>query len=50
MATISNCFISGTFNGLTFYVVKGRQLVRTKTSIDKQRFYNDPACANTVNG
>ncbi len=45
MASISNCFVSGTFNGLTFYVVNGRQLVRTKTSINKQRFLSYPAFA-----
>ncbi|RTL54366.1 MAG: hypothetical protein EKK39_04440 [Sphingobacteriales bacterium] len=43
MATIPYQFISGTFNGLTFYVVNGRQLVRTKTSINQQRFNTDPA-------
>ena len=45
MATIPYTFLSGTFNGLTFYVVNGRQLVRSKTSIDKKRFYSDPAFA-----
>ena len=45
MATITYTYISGTFNGLTFYVVNGRQMVRTKTSINKKRFYADPAFA-----
>lgn len=45
MATIPYTFISGTVNGLTFYVVNGRQLVRSKTSINQQRFFSDPAFA-----
>ena len=45
MATIPYTYISGTFNGLTFYVVNGRQMVRTKTSINKKRIYADPAFA-----
>ncbi|MGC8751395.1 hypothetical protein [Hydrotalea sp.] len=45
MATIPYTYISGTINGFTFYVVNGRQLVRSKTSINQQRFYSDPAFA-----
>jgi len=45
MAIIPYTFISGTVNGLTFYVVNGRQLVRSKTSINQQRFFSDPAFA-----
>ncbi|PZX59999.1 hypothetical protein [Hydrotalea sandarakina] len=45
MATIPYTFISGTINGFTFYVVNGRQLVRSKTSINQQRFFADPAFA-----
>jgi len=45
MATIPYTYISGTINGFTFYVVNGRQLVRTKTSINQQRFFSDPAFA-----
>jgi hypothetical protein len=45
MATIPYTFISGTVNGFTFYVVNGRQLVRSKTSINHQRFFSDPAFA-----
>lgn len=43
MATVSSFYISGTYGGLTFYTVKGRQLVRSKTSINKKRFQQDPA-------
>lgn len=45
MATLSSFYISGTYGGLTFYVVNGRQLVRSKTSISKKRFFTDPAFA-----
>lgn len=43
MATLSHFYISGTYGALTFYTVKGRQLVRSKTSINKKRFLHDPA-------
>jgi hypothetical protein len=45
MGTLSSFYISGTYGGLTFYVVNGRQLVRSKTSINKKRFFTDPAFA-----
>jgi hypothetical protein len=45
MATIPYSFISGTENGFTFFVVNGRQLVSSKTSITHQRLFSDPAFA-----
>jgi hypothetical protein len=35
--------ISGTLDGITFYRSNGSDLARTRSSLNKERFYTDPA-------